>query len=53
MAEAEVRKEFAEEDKVRLSTREESLYDVLPSAFIFLCLELEDLHYVICFLSVL
>ena len=51
MTEAEVRKEFAEEDKVRLSAGEESLHDVSPSAFVFLGLELEDLQYVISFLS--
>ena len=50
MTEAEVRKEFAEEDKARLSAREESLHDVSPSAFIFLSLELEDLQCMISFL---
>ena len=44
MTEAEVRKEFAEEDEVRLSAGEESLHDVSPSAFVFLGLELEELQ---------
>jgi hypothetical protein len=50
MTEAEVRKEFAEDDKVRLSAGEESLHDISPSAFVFLGLELEDLQCVISFL---
>ena len=51
MTEAEVRKEFVEEDEVRLSTGEESLHDILPLAFIFLGLEVEDLQCMISFLS--
>ena len=51
MTEAEVRKEFAEDDEVRLSAGEESLHDISASAFVFLGLELEDLQCVISFLS--
>ena len=50
MTEAEVRKEFAEDDEARLSTGEESLHDISLSAFIFLGLELEDLQCVFSFL---
>ena len=49
MTEAKVRKEFAEEEEVRLSAGEESLHDVSPSAFVFLGLELEDLQCVFFF----
>ena len=50
MMEAEVRKEFAEDDEARLPAGEESLHDISPSAFVFLGLELEDLQYVFSFL---
>jgi hypothetical protein len=42
MTEAEVRKEFAEEEEIRLSAGEEPLHETSPSAFVFLGLELED-----------
>ena len=42
MTEAEVRKEFAEEDEIRLSAGEESLHDTSASSFVFMGLELED-----------
>ena len=51
MTEAEVRKEFVEEEEARLSAGEESLHDILPLAFVFLGLELEDLQCVISSLS--
>ena len=44
MTEAEVRKEFAEEDEIRLSAEEESLHDTLASSFVILGLDLEDLQ---------
>jgi hypothetical protein len=42
MTEAEVRKEFAEEDEARLSEGEGSLHDTSASSFIFLGIEIED-----------
>lgn len=42
MTEAEVRKEFAEEDEEGLSAGEESLHNTSASSFVFLGLELED-----------
>lgn len=50
MTEADVRKEFAEDDEMRLSAGEESLHDISLSAFVFLGLELENLQSVFFFL---
>jgi hypothetical protein len=49
MTEAEVRKEFAEEDEERLTAGEEYLHDMSASGFVFLSLELEDLQYAFFF----
>jgi len=42
MTEAEVRKEFAEEEERRLEEGEEPVHQTTPSAFVFLGVELED-----------
>jgi len=46
MTEAEVRREFAEEDESRLAAGEKSLHDTSASSFVFLGIDLEDLQYV-------
>jgi len=49
MTEAEVRKEFAEEDEERLSAGEEYLHDMSALGFVILGLELEDFQCVFFF----
>ena len=49
MTEAEVRKEFAEDDEQRIADGEELVHATSPSAFIFLGLELEEMQYVTLF----
>jgi hypothetical protein len=42
MSEAEVRKEFAEDEECRLAAGDEPLHELSPAAFIFVGVELED-----------
>ena len=50
ITEAEVRKEFAEDEELRIAAGEESVHATSPSMFVFLGLELEELQYVALFL---
>lgn len=49
MTEAEVRKEFGEDEEQRIADGEEPVHATSPSAFIFLGLELEEIQYVTLF----
>lgn len=49
MTEAEVRKEFAEDDEQRILDGDDPVHATSPSAFIFLGLELEEMQYVTLF----
>ena len=46
MTEAEVHKEFTEDDEWRIVDSEEPVHATSPSAFVFLGLELEEIQYV-------
>lgn len=47
LTEAQVRKEFAEDEERRLAAGEELPHETTPAAFIFLGLELEDMQCVL------
>ena len=49
MTEAEVRKEFGEDEEQCIADGEEPVHATSPSAFIFLGLELEEIQYVTLF----
>lgn len=44
ITEAEVRKEFAEDEERRLAEGEEPMHETTPSGFVFLGIELEELQ---------
>lgn len=44
ITEAEVRKEFAEDEERRLAEGEEPMHETAPSGFVFLGIELEELQ---------
>ena len=44
ISEADIRKEFAEEEEHRLAEGEEPMHETAPSGFVFLGIELEELQ---------